>query len=327
MRQGADKPADRELWDDLVVGAVHHQQRHSQPRRRSERGIHQIDQTPDRSDARLLDHQRVAPQRPQHRDIVRGQDMEALAGQCQAGHQPDADPQRHPLREIHRRPAPHRRRRQDDPVDLGDRGAALAGHRDDGDSPAHALAEQVERHTRITPAQDLASRRGVGGERRAPRPQPALGGGAKAALVVGVSSDAVRGPGLARRRKCAAVVVKAMQRQDHRLDRAVRAAICAAAASPVGSDKLGAGKSRRRLRVEYAAPHRCRQAVWSAPVAARKRSAPETAGSATRRRRALRAAVVRLHPSRPAAFVRARAPPSRVDRLPSGVDRSIRSSG
>ncbi len=280
-------------------------------------------------DARLLDHQRVAPQRPQHRDIVRGQDMEALAGQCQAGHQPDADPQRHPRREIHRRPAPHRRRRQDDPVDLGDRGAALAGHRDDGDSPAHALAEQVERHARITPAQDLASGRGVGGERRAPRPQPALGGGAKAALVVGVGSDAVRGPGLARRGKCAAVVVEAVQRQDHRLDRALRAAICAAAAAAPSAAmnsepvNLGAGFGSGAT-----APYRCRQAGWSGPVAARSALNPRNSRIShpppTSSCEPPSSAARRL--GRPLLFAHERRQVASTD-CASGVRRSIRSSG
>ena len=162
-----------------------------------------------------------------------GFDLEPAAGHGESRHQPHPGPQRQPGQEVHRRAAPHRRRGQDDAVDIGNRCAALAGHRHDRHRTAHAVAEQIERHSRVEAAQDLRRRRGVGGERRPTRPKPSLGRGAKAALVVGVGGDAVLGPGLARPLEGVAVVVEAVQREDHRLDLPplpAPAAICAAAA-------------------------------------------------------------------------------------------------
>ena len=154
---------------------------------------------------------------PQHLDIVRRLDAEAAAGQGQPRHQPRADPQRCPRRQAHRRTAPYRRRRQDQPVDIGNRGAAFAGQRDDGNSSAHAFAKKVERRARIAPAQHLSRGGGVGGKCRASRPHAPLRGRAKAALIVGVGGDAVLCPDLAGGGKGVAVVVEPVERQDHRL--------------------------------------------------------------------------------------------------------------
>ena len=69
-RQLRDEFGDRLARHDLVMRAVHQQQRHVEPRRRLERRIHQIDEPVDRIDPGSLDDQRVARHLPQHRDIV-----------------------------------------------------------------------------------------------------------------------------------------------------------------------------------------------------------------------------------------------------------------
>ncbi len=131
--------------------------------------------------------------------------------------------------------------------------AALAGPRDHRHRPAHALAEEIERQPGIKPTQQLDRGRGIGGQRRASRPQSAFGRRAKTALVVGIGGDAVTGPDLARPIKGMAVVVDAVKRQDHRLGFALGKPPVQGQCLAVGGDEARAGKAGHRIRLRRSA--------------------------------------------------------------------------
>ena len=133
-------------------------------------------------------------------------------------------------RQLHRRAAPYRRGAEDHAVGFGSRHALGSGddpahrpgRREDRDRAAHAFAEQVDRPAGIGAAQHAD--RGDRVDRQTPLAGPgaAAGRAAEAALVVGIGGDAVRRPGFCRHVEGVAVVVEAVQRQDHRLDRSPR---------------------------------------------------------------------------------------------------------
>ena len=253
-RQRIDKASDRGFRHDLVLCAIRHQHWCIEERSGRERRIHQVDEAIDRVDPGLVDHQRIMRQGPQHRDVVRWLDLEPAAGEGEPRHQPDAGPQCKGRQEAHRRASPDRGCGQNDPIDIRKRGAALAGHRDHRHRPSHALAEKIDRHSWVKTAQDLGGGRGVGREGGAARPEPALGCRAKAALIVSIGGDPFLGPDLARSIERVAVVVEAVQSEDHR-PRLTPATIpwgepfAQRQHRPIGSDKARLAEMRHRRRL------------------------------------------------------------------------------
>ena len=177
------------------MSAVHDQQRRAQPRGRGECCVHQVDQAPDRVDARLLDHQRVAPQRAQHRDVVRSLDMEALAGQCQTGHQPHTQPQRQPRHETPSSSGPTPPVRSGSP--RRHRGSGCRSRRSSRRRrPPRPCSRRAGRAARPGTAARRMPQAAAASAASAARPghSPRSGAAAKAALVVGVGGDAVSRP-------------------------------------------------------------------------------------------------------------------------------------
>src|SRR5208282_5674516 len=83
--------------------------------------------------------------------------------------------------------------------------------------------------------------------------KPALRCRAKAALVVGVGSDALLGPDLTWALEAVAVIVEAVQAEDHRLHRvpgpALRQPFAQRQHLAIGGDEAGLGEARHRLRL------------------------------------------------------------------------------
>lgn len=93
------------------------------------------------------------------------------------------------LQRVHGRPAPHRWRHQHRPVErCGRFGEDAHGHR-----AAHALPQQIEWPTGVRLAQQCRHRPGIVHERRRAGPDAPLGGGAEAALVIGIGGKALGG--------------------------------------------------------------------------------------------------------------------------------------
>ena len=96
---------------------------------------------------------------------------------------------------------------------------APSADRGDQHRRPHALAEQVDRRVRVELGQPRALAQQIRDQARDPRPAAGIGVGAEAALVVGVDRDAAaRGIG-AELLEGVAVVVEAVDGEDHRARR------------------------------------------------------------------------------------------------------------
>ncbi len=213
-RQSLDEARHRPARHDRVLLAIEDEGARAEGRRRGQRLAHQIDEPVQRVRSRVLDHQRVVAQGAQHRQIVRGEDAHRNeVGRPAHLREEIGEPQAGALEHVHRRAAPHRRRRQDHPVR---RALAVAGanRRENGDGAAHALAQEIDRHAGIAVAQQPRRRHRVIHHLVGAGPVATLRRSAEAALIVGEDRDAARGGGGAGVGEGVRVVVEAVERQD-----------------------------------------------------------------------------------------------------------------